>query len=195
MLSAPKSYFVFDPGRTMGFAHCLAGGSNLKHGTWRFNQASHGAAFSEFITFLKRVLGGLPDPLVGIELMTIVDHGQNGKVQIDAQQVMFASGWPTHAQTICHMMGLREPEFLAISTWRSKTHGKTRVPENLQTAPQQEKSKWLKQQAKDYCDRNGWAYQTEDEAEALCMLDALRIIHEPSYAFDKGRSFQQEVLF
>ncbi|CCF19107.1 protein of unknown function [Pseudorhizobium banfieldiae] len=192
MSTAPGSYFVFDPGRTMGFAYCLAGGEKIRHGTWRFNQKSPGAAYAEFITYLKRTLTGLPDPLVGIELMTIVDHGQNGKSAIDAQQVMFSSGWPTHAQTLCHTMGLREPELMAISTWRSKTHGKMRVPDNMKALKQAEKSKWLKLQAKLYCDKNGWSYNTEDEAEALCMLDALRIIHEPDYAFDKGRSFQQE---
>ena len=105
---------------------------------------------------------------------------------------MFSSGWPTHAQTLCHSMGLREPELIAISTWRSKTHGKMRVPDNMRGAKQSEKSKWLKLQAKLYCDKNGWSYDTEDEAEALCMLDALRIMYEPDYAFDKGRSYQQE---
>lgn len=197
MIDAPGSYFFFDPGRTMGFAYCLAGGGNLRHGTWRFNQKVAGAAYAEFLTFMKRVLSSLPDPLVGIELMTIVDHGQedakgNFKSAIDVPQVMFSSGWPTHAQTLCYTMGLREPEFLAISTWRSKTHGKTRVPDNLRSAKQADKSKWLKEQAKSYCDKNGWSYGSDDEAEALCMLDALRIIHEPDYAFDKGKAFQQD---
>lgn len=194
MSAAPGSYFVMDPGRTMGFAYCLAGGEKLRHGTWRFMQNSAGAAYAEFITYLKRTLTGLNDPLVGIELMTIVDHGQDGKSAIDAQQVMFSSGWPTHAQTVCHIMGLREPEFLAISTWRSKTHGYTRAPDSMQKEKPAVRQKWLKQKAKEYCDRNGWSYNSEDEAEALCMLDALRIIHEPSYAFDKGRSYMQEVL-
>ena len=192
MTDAPGSYFVFDPGRTMGFAYCLAGGSKLRHGTWHFRQPNPGEAYAEFTRYLRRMLDGLPDPLVGIELMTIVDHGQDGKSAIDAQQVMFSSGWPTHAQTLCHIMNLREPQFLAISTWRSKTHGKMRVPDSMKNAKATDKSKWLKAQARAYCDRNGWSYNSDDEAEALCMLDALRIIHEPSYAFDKGRSYSQE---
>lgn len=192
MTTAPGSYFVFDPGRTMGFAYCLAGGDKLRHGTWKFTQQPAGAAYAEFSSYFRRVLNGLPDPLVGIELMTIVDHGDPGKPAIDAQQVMFSSGWPTHAQTICHVLGLREPEFLAISTWRSKTHGKTRAPKDMEKEKPAVRQKWLKQQAKIYCDKNGWSYNSEDEAEALCMLDALRIMHEPSYAFDKGRSYQQD---
>lgn len=188
MTSSPGSFFVFDPGRMMGWASCLAGGAKLRHGTWRFKHPSPGAAYAEFSAYLRRMLSGLPDPLVGMELLTIVSHGDGD--HIDAQQVMFSSGWPTHAQTICHVMGLREPEMIAISTWRSKTHGKTRAPKELTKQP--EKSKWMKQQAKSYCDRNGWSYNTEDEAEALCMLDALRIMHEPAYAFDKGRSYQQD---
>lgn len=192
MNTAPGSYFVFDPGRTMGFAYCLAGGEKIRSGTWKFTQKSAGHAYAEFVQYLKRTLNGLPDPLVGMELMTIVDHGKDGKSAIDAQQVMFSSGWPTHAQTLCHTMGLREPELIAISTWRSKTHGKMRVPDELKKAKQAEKSKWLKLQARIYCDNNGWTYTSDDEAEALCMLDALRIINEPDHAFDKGRSFHQD---
>ena len=179
----------------MGFAYCLAGGGKIRSGTWRFKHQSPGAVYAEFLGYLKRMLEGLPDPQVGMELMTIVDHGENGKSAIDAKQVMFSSGWPTHAQTLCHNMGLREPELIAISTWRSKTHGKMRVPDNMKLAKQTEKSKWLKLQAKLYCDKNGWPYNSDDEAEALCMLDALRIIHEPDYAFDKGQSYQQESFF
>lgn len=193
-ITAPGSYFVFDPGRTMGFAYCLAGGEKLRSGTWRFKQESPGAAYAEFISYLKRMLQGLPDPQVGMELMTIVDHGENGKSAIDAKQVMFSSGWPTHAQTLAHTMGLREPLMIAIGTWRSKTHGKLRVPDNMKHLKQAEKSKWLKLQAKLYCDKNGWPYNSDDEAESLCMLDALRIMSEPGYAFDKGRSYQQESL-
>lgn len=194
MSDAPGSYVVLDPGRIMGFAYCHAGGSNLRHGTWKFNQKTAGEAYATFVQYLKRTLSGLPDPLVGIELMTIVDHGEGGKSLIDAQQVMFSSGWPTHAQTLCFSMGLRPPQFIAISTWRSKTHGKTRVPKELGFKKQAEKSKWFKQQARTYCDREGWSYNTDDEAEALCMLDALRIMNEPEHAFDRGRSYQQESL-
>jgi len=111
---------------------------------------------------------------------------------IDPEQIAFSAGWQAIAKTVCHTMGLRPAMLIAIATWRSKTHGKMRVPETMKGAKQAEKSKWLKLQAKLYCDRNGWSYDTEDEAEALCMLDAVRIMHEPSYAFDKGRSYQQE---
>ena len=83
---------------------------------------------------------------------------------------------------------------VAIQSWRSKTHGKVYVPKELKL-DQNQRSKWFKQQAKAYCDRNGWSYGTEDEAEALCMLDYIRIENEPNYAFDRGRSYQQETLF
>lgn len=194
MSDTPGSFIVLDPGRNMGFAYCLTGGGNIRHGTWRFTQKSAGEAYATFVAYLKRTLESLPDPLIGIELMTIVEHeGQNGKSHIDAQQVMFSSGWPTHAQTLCHSMGLREPQFIAISTWRSKTHGKTRAPKTI--TKQADRSKWFKRQARDYCERQGWSYDTDDEAEALCMLDALRILNEPDHAFDRGRSFQQDGLF
>lgn len=190
MSDAPGSYFVIDPGRTAGFAYCLAGGEKIRHGTWRFTAEDHGEAYAEFATYLKRLLAGLPDPQLGMEMMTVVAHGEDAV--IDPHQIAFSAGWQAIAKTVCFSMKLRPAQLLAIGTWRSKTHGKTRVPDSMKGARQADKSKWLKQQAKTYCDRNGWSYNTDDEAEALCMLDALRIIHEPAYAFDRGKSYQQE---
>lgn len=193
MSGAPGSYFVLDPGRLCGFAYCLAGGQKLRHGTWRFKQEDHGAAYAEFSQFLRRALSGLPDPLVAMEMMTIVSHGE--KDVIDPNQIAFSAGWQAIVKTICFTMQLRPAETIAIGTWRSKTHGKTTVPKDMKAQRQADRSKWLKQQAKLYCDRNGWSYQTEDEAEALCMLDAVRIMHEPAYAFDRCQSYgHQEAL-
>lgn len=191
MSTAPGSFLVLDPGRTMGFAHCLYGGKNLKHGTWRFNHKTPGEAYYTFTQYMRRTLEGLPDPLIVLELPTIVSHGDDGRV--DAEQVLFTAGWTTVAQTLAHIMALREPDLIAIQTWRSKTHGKTFAPKELKLT-QNEKSKWFKERAKEYCDKNGWSYQTTDEAESLCMLDAVRQIHEPSYAFDRGRAYQQASL-
>lgn len=191
MAHAPGSYLVLDPGRVMGFAHCLSGGEKLKHGTWRFNQSSPGEAYYTFTQFLRRTLDGMPDPLVVLELPTIVSHGEDGRV--DAEQVLFTAGWTTHAQTLCHIMALRQPDLIAIQSWRSKTHGKTFAPKD-QKMSQNERSKWFKERAKEYCEKHGWSYQTSDEAEALCILDAVRQIHEPKYAFDRGRAYQQESL-
>jgi len=182
----PQSYLVMDPGRVTGFAYCLAGGHGLKHGTWRFSQPSHGAAYAEFVSFVRRTLTSLPDPLVAMEMMTIVKHGE--KDVIDPNQIAFSAGWQAIVKTLCHTMNLREPEMIAISTWRSKTHGKMGVPKNMKGLSQADRSKWLKTQAKLYCDANGWGYGGDDEAEALCMLDAVRIMHEPSYAFAHGQS-------
>ncbi|MDQ0422352.1 hypothetical protein J2045_003400 [Peteryoungia aggregata LMG 23059] len=193
MARAPGSYLVLDPGRNMGWASCLAGGEKLKHGTWRFNQETPGEAYFTFTQFMRRTLESMPDPLVCIELMTIVTHGDDDR--IDAEQVMFSSGWPTHAQTLCHIMALRQPDFVAIQSWRAKTHTKTRTPDSMKGASQVERSKWFKERAKEYCDARGWSYGSADEAEALCILDYTRIVHEPGYAFDRGRAYQQESLF
>ncbi len=193
-MSAPGSYLVFDPGRQMGMACCLAGGDRLEHATWRYRHQNPGEAYSVFITDLTAKIKSLPDVQVGMELMTIVAHEDEGtgKAHVDAQQVQFSSGWPTHAQTICFRLGVRQPELIAISAWRSRTHGKTRAPDNV---PTNKRSAWLKQQAFRYCRANGWEPDSDNAAEALCMLDYLRILHEPAYAFDRGQSFQQERLF
>lgn len=193
MSDSPGSFFVFDPGRNCGFAYCHAGGINVRHGTWRFKQESPGAAFAEFATYLKRTLSSLPDPQVAMELATIVTHGEDNRV--DAKQVVFSAGWPSIAQVICHSMGLREPQMIAIQTWRSKSHGKTRAPDSMKGPDKQNvRAKWFKQQARDYCEKQGWSYSTDDEAEALCLLDAVRIMNEPGHAFDRGRSCGQESL-
>lgn len=195
MKTAPGSYVAIDPGRIMGFAYCLAGGENLRHGTWKFQAPRPGAAYAEFTVRLKELLKSLPRPLVGIELMTIVAHdGPYGSNHVDANQVRFSSGWPTHAETLCYSLGLEDPVYYAIQTWRSKTHGVTRTPKDASMSLA-ERSKFFKQAAVNYCERSGWTYNSADEAEALCILDAMRIEFEPNYAFDKGRAYQQEDMF
>lgn len=192
MSDQPGSYFVFDPGRSCGFAYCLAGGVNVRHGTWRFKQPTPGETFATFATYLKRTLSNLPDVQVAMELATIVTHGDDNR--IDAKQVVFSAGWPSVAQVICHSMGLREPQMIPIQTWRSKSHGKTQVPKAMKGSTPAERSKWFKSQARAYCEKNGWSYSTDDEAEALCMLDAVRVMNEPGHAFDRGKTYHQETM-
>lgn len=190
MSTAPSSYLVFDPGRTTGFAMCKAGGADLKHGTWKFQQPIHGEAFATYANYLKRTLSDMPDPLVVMEKLTFVAHKDaKGGERIDPDQIAFSAGWYSIAKTVCFTMGFREPDTLPIQTWRAKTIGAA-APKTLKV--QAERSKWFKQKAKDYCDAQGWSYSSADEAEALCMLDAVRMIHETGYAFDKGRSYLQE---
>lgn len=191
MMTSPLSYLAIDPGRRMGFATCLAGGGNLSYGTWKFTDADHGSAYAAFAKQIGAMLADLPDAQVGMEMLTIVPHeGENGKSHVDAEQVGFSAGWPAIAKVKCFVARVRPPEMIAISAWRSKTHGKTRAPNGVK-----ESSKWLKQQAFIYCRANGWSPDTDNAAEALCMLDYLRILHEPAFAFDQGQSFQQERLF
>jgi len=183
-----------DPGRDCGFAYCLSGGANLRSGTWKFKQADHGEAYADFATRLRELITGLPDVQIGMELMTIVGHedGKGGS-RIDAKQVLFSSGWPAIKHTICYTQKLRKPELIAIQTWRSRTHGFVTTPKGS-GMNQNERSKWFKEKAKQYCDRNDWKYSSSDEAEALCLLDYLRQEYEHDYAFDRGRAHQQEAL-
>jgi hypothetical protein len=188
----PGSYLAIDPGRRMGWAHCLRGGDELQFGTWKFKHELAGAAYSAFLGNLKSKYDVLPDLQVGIELMTIVGHeDERGNTAIDAQQVEFSAGWPTHAKTLSYRMDRRPPEMIAISSWRSKTHGKTRAPDGYKG----DKRKYLKQKAIDYCHANGWEAANDEEAEAICMLVYMRILYEPDFAFERGHSFQQEALF
>lgn len=193
-MSAPGSYLLFDPGRSMGWASCLYGGDDLQYGTLRYKQSLPGEAYSRFLFDLTAKIRTLPDVQVGMELMTIVAHeDDNGKAGVNAEQVQFSSGWPVLAQTLCFRLNARPPEMIAIQSWRSKTHGKTRAPEGLSGT---EKGRvWLKKQAFDFCHAEGWEPDSDNAAEALCMLVYMRILHEPSFAFDRGQSFEQERLF
>ncbi len=192
-MPAPMSYLTMDPGRKMGWAHCLAGGEELRYGTWKFAQELPGAAYSAFLANLKSKMDILPDVQIGLELMTIVGHEDaKGRTNIDAQQVEFSAGWPTHAKTLCFRMDRRPPEMIAISAWRSKTHGKTRAPDHIQKGA--DKRKWLKQKAIDYCHAQGWSPSNDEEAESLCMLVYMRMLFEPGFAFERGYAFKQEAL-
>lgn len=189
MADAPGSYFVMDPGRDMGFAYCLAGGERLRSGTWHFKQERHGAAYADYAKRLTELVAGLPDVQIGMELMTIVGHDDGkGGTRVDAKQVVFSAGWPAVTHTICYAKNLRVPEMIAIQTWRSKSHGFVITPKGS-GMNQNQRAAWFKQKAKEYCDKNGWKYDSADEAEALCILDYLRQEYEPGYAFDRGAHF------
>jgi hypothetical protein len=89
-------------------------------------------------------------------------------------------------------LGLPEPVFVAISTWRSATHKVLRVPTGSNWN-QATRDRHFKGAAMDYCESNKWSPETSDEAEALCILDYLRIENEPGYAFDKGQSGRHQM--
>jgi len=191
-MSDPQSYLTIDPGRKMGWASCLRGGGDLRYGTWKYKQELPGEAYALYLSNLNQKIRSLPDVLVGVELLTIVAHvDEKGKASFDAEQIAFSAGWPTHAQTLCFRLGARPPEMIAISSWRSKTHGKVQAPRGLK---QSQRTKFFKEVAFDYCHANGWSPDSDNAAEALCMLDYLRILHEPDFAFDRGRAHQQEAL-
>lgn len=190
-MSAPGSYLALDPGRKMGWASCLRGGEHLAYGTWKFPQADHGEAYAAFAKQFGVPLAALPDLQVGMEMLTIVAHEDDkGRPQVDAEQVGFSAGWPAIAKTKCFVAGARPPEMVAISAWRSRTHGKTRAPIGMKNS-----TAWLKQKAFEYCHANGWTPDSDNAAEALCILDYMRILYEDSYAFDRGYPSEQTRLF
>lgn len=176
----------------MGWASCLCGGENVQYGTWKYKHELPGEAYAFYLSNLTQKIRSLPDVQVGIEMLTIVAHvDDKGKASFDAEQIAFSSGWQTHAQTLCFRLGARPPELIAISSWRSRTHGKTRAPAGLK---QSERSNFFKEAAFDYCRANGWSPANDNEAEALCLLDHLRLMYEPDFAFQRGQSHHQEAL-
>ena len=187
---APASYLVLDLGMNTGFAFCERGGRELHSGVWRFKGKSHGEIYHGFLKMFANTLDALPQPVaVGIEDLTIVARQDaKGKPTVDAHQIEVTAGWYSIAKLVCYLRDIAPPEMLNIAAWRSRTHGKTRAPDKFRGTD------WLKQQAVNYCKDQGWYPKTHDEAEALCMLVYLRILHEPDFAFDKGLSFQQEPL-
>lgn len=192
MGTAVGSYLAIDPGRNCGWASCLRGGAELRYGTWKFKQDDPGECYSSFLGNIRIKLEQLPDCQIGIELMTIVVHEDaKGKPHIDAEQVMFSSGWPTHAQTLCWRMRKRPPELIAIGSWRSRTHGKVRAPNGMK---QSDRTKFFKEAAFGFCRSNGWTPDTDNAAEALCILSYLRVLHEPEFAFAHGHAHHQEAL-
>lgn len=190
-MSKPTHFLGLDPGRHMGWGFCRFGGINVQHGTWKFDEKSHGAAYTSFRNRIVTIADKFPGILIGIELMTIVPREDDkGRWQVNAPQIEFSSGWPAILKQVCHEKGLTDPEEVAISSWRSRTHGKTRVPKGYAG----KSDAFFKKAALDYCQKQGWSPGSHNAAEALGIMDYLRILHEPSFAFEKGASHQQESL-
>jgi hypothetical protein len=190
-VSSPGSYLAIDPSRKMGWASCDRGGGNLRYGTWKFKQERAGECYAIYLSNLREKILQGDDIQIGIEMLTAVAHvDDKGKASVDVQQIAFSSGWQTHAQTLCFRMGARDPEIVAISAWRSKTHGKVSAPKGYNG----DSRKYLKQAALDYCAAHGLSPANDEEAEAICILHYLRLLHEPDFAFERGRSHHQEAL-
>jgi hypothetical protein len=174
----------------MAWASCLRGGGDLRYGTWKYKQESAGECYALFLANLKIKIDTLPDVQIGMEKLTAVAHTDDkGKASINIDQVEFSAGWPVIARTLCHRMRARQVEDIYISTWRSKTHGYKAAPKGTKNT-----QAFLKQKAVDYCRAQGWSPANADEAEALCMLSYLRLLYEPDFAFERGRSHHQEAL-
>ncbi len=67
-MTSPGAYLAIDPGRKMGYAHCLRGGGDLRHGTWKYKQDLAGECYALFLGNLRQKILALPDVQIGMEL-------------------------------------------------------------------------------------------------------------------------------
>lgn len=172
----------------MGVAWLRPGEKKPECATWRFKARGAGECYLEFLERLGELLKVLPDVQIAIELMTVVTHDGH----VDAKQVQLSSGWFNALDMMRARRGLREIEQTPIQSWRSKSHGKVKAPKEIKE--QNERRKYLKQAAIDFCEGNGWPVANDEEAEALCILEWLRIEYEPGYSFSAGHGGHQQAM-
>lgn len=119
--------------------------------------------------FIQKLVADQIDHVVVETFFINMDHSTQDVVE---QQVALT----TLAGVIARERGVRY-ERIAISTWRSRTIGVTRAPNDI---PKSRRTDWLKQRAIDYCLEQGWPVEKLDRAvahnaaEALCICEFIR---------------------
>ncbi len=66
--------------------------------------------------------------------------------------------------------------------WRSKVLGVTQAPKQIKGSSK--RRQWIKDEAVSWCVRRGYRTETDDEAEALCILAYMQGLHSDSADFD-----------
>lgn len=83
------------------------------------------------------------------------------------------------AQEIAYRKGLSINADVTVDQWRKHFVGQAKAPRTL--IDKAKRRAWLKQQARDACERRGWPVRNDDEADALGLLVYERARLIPSY--------------
>ncbi|MEM7303380.1 MAG: hypothetical protein AAF468_20055 [Pseudomonadota bacterium] len=127
--------------------------------------------------------------LVAVELPPPNPNIQRSEAALEAIYTLSGA-----AKEVPLLKGLPEAITYLPTQWRSKffPSGWMKVPDELKNDEQRRRRR-LKDLAISECQKRGWDVKYDDEADALGILEALRIDTEPGYGFEHGRSGKHQV--
>jgi hypothetical protein len=163
---ADPHILAIDPARRLGWARWHPGMIAPESGTIDFMARPERKCFSLYGTWLFEQF------TLGIERVVY----EQPFISRDPRQA------GNNAQLLYGLWGIteflcdrrRKPlHVITVGMWRSHFHGYVNAPKVIdgEVASKAKRSKWLKARACDACDRRGWPYYSDDEAEALGILD------------------------
>lgn len=178
-------FLALDPGVKTGWA-AFSDEHGLESGVWSFSkEKTRGARYSRFRARLHQEVKRHKVEIIGVEMPVIAPH-------TNALQVRLAYGWMAEVECYCADHNLPEPEEVVIQSWRSTFLPGFR-PLDLRSAgatkPQRDnhRRKQWKEAAKVRCARMGLDVASDDEAEAIGLLEHLRTIKDADFAHSRGR--------
>ncbi|RZN30483.1 hypothetical protein [Bradyrhizobium sp. Leo121] len=165
---------ALDPSRFTGWAVWEATGP--RSGVFNLNADSEPAIYSRAETLIGDFVQ--PGDIVGVEapLLPAGMSIQSRQILLGVRAIIFVTIFKRQARVI----------EIEPARWRSKILGLTQAPKHIGQGLSKSKKTavrraWLKRRAIDEVAARGWGKTTDDQADALCILDYLRMRLDPAY--------------
>lgn len=172
---------AIDPSSTPGWARRAPGMHEPVWGRHRCEGRTMGLRFQSFHNWLLLKVKALEVDLIAYEQA----FWSPKKVTTEA-----AERWRLWAEGCIHEVGAETTvEVLAVPTaaWRKHLIGVSFAPRGLGKA---DRRKWLKQMVIGACAARGWRVRSDDEADALGVLDCVWCDKNPRYGATSGPLFR-----
>jgi hypothetical protein len=160
-----------DPGQKCGWSQW--DGDRLTFGVFDLKGLSgEGASFHRSTVRMREFIQR--GDVIGLEAPVKVNYSS-----IQSQQ--FLLGLRAVILSTSFACGARVIE-IEPSTWRSKILGVTMAPKLIKGTDV--RRAWIKRKAVEHCRARGYGETTDDEADALCILEYLRLRIDPTFQSD-----------
>jgi hypothetical protein len=162
-----------------GWARWCEGNTNVSFGHVGLPKADQGMMIAAFADWLK-----------GQIVMNEISHIVHEAVFVDTKKVNAQTleklyGLRARLLELCYRHGLTRNE-VPVSQWRGHFIQHRTAPKYLKAA---NRRKWLKDEVRKECRARGWAARTDDESDALGLLDYERCRLFPEFAVNTSPLF------
>lgn len=165
-----------DLGMSTGWSLC-EGLGQPKYGTKKFEGALIETA-PAFYRWLAAMIADHGVTEIAIESVIMTEH-------FNHEERVFS--WRTVVFVICGLRNIKLWD-VAVNEWRKYYLNGAQPPKGL---PSEKRRAWFKKRALEIGAEKGWPCKTDDEAEALGVMDYVRAVKNPTHGIKHAPLFQQ----